>query len=212
MNTNEKLKQASLEAELAELKNTEEFDWTPSADFERKMETALNKKRVPVRRYIALIAAAMLLLVATLAFLIPMMRNDSESQGEDISENGENSTIIDSVDIPAQPEYIPEGYYMNSCTVWADGSLQIEYIDGENQILFQSYPASAVDLSVFEEVVSNVDINGNQGFAANNFNGCLNNNIAWADGQYSYVITNSVGVNLEELVKIAISVEREESE
>lgn len=212
MNTNEKIKQASLEAELAELKNTEGFDWTPSADFERKMETALNKKRVPVRRYIALIAAAMLLLVATLAFLIPMMRNDSESQSADISENGENSTIIDSVDIPAQPEYIPEGYYMNSCTVWADGSLQIEYIDGENQILFQSYPASAVDLSVFEEVVSNVDINGNQGFAANNFNGCLNNNIAWADGQYSYVITNSVGVNLEELVKIAISVEREESE
>lgn len=210
MNIDEKLKQASLEAELAELKNTKESkDWTPSDDFERKMKGILDKKRIPVRRYVAMIAAAMLLLVATLAFLIPMFRNDGENQNADISEN---SAIIDAVDLPAQPEYIPEGYYMNSCTVWADGSLQIEYIDGENQILFQSYPASSVDLSVFEEVVSNVDINGNLGFAANNYNGCLNNNIAWADGNYSYVITNSEGVNLEELVRIAVSVEREEIE
>ena len=101
---------------------------------------------------------------------------------------------------------------MNSCTVWADGSLQIEYMNGENKIFFQSYPANEVDLSAFEEVISNVDINGNAGFAANNFNGLVNNNIAWADGNYSYVITNSDGVNLEELVKIAVSVEREESE
>ncbi len=210
MRVDEKLKQAALKAELDLLENAEEREWNQTPEFERKMSTLLGRRRISAKRRILLIAAAVLLIavfVASLPFLIKRPEQHNTSQTESVDES-----VISGVDVPVKPEYIPEGYYMNSCTVWADGSLQIEYMNGENKIFFQSYPANEVDLSAFEEVISSVDINGNAGFAANNFNGLANNNITWTDGNYSYVITNSDGVRLEELVRIALSVNTESEE
>ncbi|MBR6784238.1 MAG: DUF4367 domain-containing protein [Clostridia bacterium] len=204
MKTEEKLKQASLLAELCRLEEINESEFDPAPEFLTKPSLELKgRSNIKRKAVIAFAAAACIALALFSAVLLTKSPEKPEESGE---------AAISNVDIPVKPEYIPEGYYMNSCTVWADGSLQIEYMNGENKIFFQSYPANEVDLSAFEEVISNVDINGNEGFAANNFNGLVNNNIAWADGNYSYVITNSDGVNLEELVKIAVSVEREESE
>lgn len=217
MNIDEKMKNAALEAEirsLAQLPEDGDIDWTPSERHEAEMSKKLSApKRVRAWRRIAVASAAAVLAV-TAAAAVPLLQSESEHPSKSADESIEtpkfyNNTVSE-IEINAQPEYVPEGYQINSCTVWADGSLQIEYINGENKILFQSYPASEVDLSAFEEVVGNVDINGNEGFAANNFNGMYSNNIAWNDGNYSYVITNSDGVLLEELVRIALSVNTED--
>ncbi len=210
MRIDEKLKQAALKAELDLLEAAEEREWDSTPEFARKIDLLLGRRRISKKRRILLIAAAVLLIavfVASLPFLRKSPEQHNISQTESVDES-----VISGVDVPVKPEYIPEGYYMNSCTVWADGSLQIEYMNGENKIFFQSYPANEVDLSAFEEVISSVDINGNAGFAANNFNGLANNNIAWSEGGYSYIITNSQGVELEELVRIALSVNTEGEE
>lgn len=200
MKTNEKLKQAALMAELNLLENGKEAEWQPTRAFNEKIDVLLCKRRTLTKRQIVIIAVAVLIIALSVTVL-PLLKSGTEEPFE-----GAEESIISGVEVPVKPEYIPEGYYMNSCTVWADGSLQIEYIDGENKIFFKSYPAEEVDISAFEEIISNIDINGNAGFTANNFNGFANNNVAWNDGNYSYVITNSEGVRLEELVRIALSV------
>lgn len=214
MKLEEKLKQAALKAELDLLDSAEEVEWSPSCEFKRKIDSLLCKRRISAKRRIAVLVAAVILLAASIAILLPLMLGEEEGILQESSESNFYNNTVSEIEINAQPEYIPEGYSINSCTVWADGSLQIEYVNGENMIVFRSYPASEVDVSAFGEIIGNVDINGNAGFAANDFNGFTNNNIAWADGNYSYIITNSDGVKLDELVRIALSVntETEESE
>lgn len=219
MKQNEKLKLAALEAELKlldSLPDESEAEWTPSEEFKAKINELLSEhkpERFTKRRIVYIIAAVLLLALAfaVVPFLMgepeyPDISDNSNSNGENIS--GILSAVINDtdVDITAKPEYIPEGYTVNSCTVWADGSLQIEYINGNEQIYFRSYPADEVDLSAFETVIGNVDINGNTGFYANNLDGMINNNLAWNSGNYSYIITNADGVPLDEMVRIALSV------
>ncbi len=208
MNINEKLKKASLEAEkraLTQIPDNEHIDWIPSKGFDIQSERS--KRTRPWRRVVAVSAAA--IFVISLACALPLMRSEQSPDDEAnkvLTQNNFYNNTVSDIEIIAQPEYIPEGFVINSCTVWADGSLQIEYINGENKIVFQSYPASEVDISAFDEIIKDIEINGNAGFAANNFQGAYNNNVAWNDGNYSYIITNSRGVDLEELVKVALSV------
>jgi hypothetical protein len=222
MNTNEKLKKASLEAEkeaFFDLPDDENIEWTPSERFEANIAkiTVGKTKGLNIKRRIAVIVAAALFAVS-LTVCIPLITNGPEGSvssessvpdGVTVSTpyNGFHNNTVSDIEINAQPEYIPEGFIINSCTVWQDGSIKIEYINGDNAILFQSYPAEEVDISAFEEIIKDIDINGNEGFAANNFNNQYNNNIAWNDGKYSYIITNSEGVELEELIKVALSVD-----
>ncbi len=215
MNINEKLKNASLEAEkeaFLNLPDDENIAWTPSERFQSDIAkiTVGRTKRFSLKRRILAISAAVLS-VAAVAVSVPLMTNEPETSKPEISATYNNfyNNTVSEIEIVAQPEYIPKGYTVNSCTVWTDGSLQIEYINGENKIVFKSYPADEVDVSAFDEVIEKLDINGNDGFAANNFNGALNNNIAWNDGNFSYIITNDMGVELEELVKVALSVNSE---
>ena len=224
MNIDKKLKKASLEAEkeaFLQLPDDKDIVWTPSEKFEADIKSIAPEKSKGLflkRRILALSAAA--LLIAAVAVCVPLMKGEPEISVPDVSapevskehndpySNFYNNAVSD-IEIIAQPEYIPEGYTVNSCTVWTDGSMQIEYLDGENRIIFQSYPASEVDLSAFEDIIGKIDINGNDGFAANNNNGIYSNNIAWNDGEYSYIITNDNGVELEELIKVALSVNTE---
>lgn len=227
MKIDEILKKAALEAEkknVSSIPDDDSIDWTPAKSFEVKVHFA---KPFRQRRYIALIASATVVAVSVFC-AVPLLKTvspdtfdtslewaqgdieqDSSAIPNDPTCNVSKSPVFDqsSCEEFAQPEYIPDGYSINNLVANSDGSVHIEYTNGEDTIVFQSGPSELLDISDFEEVVGDVNINNNQGFMGNNINGYINNGIAWSDGEFNYLITNSLGgVTLDELMKIAESV------
>ncbi len=211
MNGKDRLKTALLEAEknkYASLPEDDLIDWTPSAEFEAKIKCVLTnntktrRNRIKIR--LAVVAAA--LVVISSACIVMLSNGEDSATSGSLTSDVSDTDVNTNMDIPFMPDYIPAGYMLNSCKIWSDGSLEIEYINGENQLYFRSYPAEEVDLSVFEEVLHTENMSGLEIFQANNYNGVANNNVAWNNGNYSFVITNTDGIPLEEMIRIALSV------
>ncbi|MBQ3230326.1 MAG: DUF4367 domain-containing protein [Clostridia bacterium] len=223
MKINEKLKRASLEAEITEYKkipDDSEIDWEPSKEFNEKSEVLLQSVQAPKRRFLtpARVAVCASIAVAAAILAVGHIASPNGLFGESVyySENvtSEISPALEEV----YPKYIPDGYVLSDKEFSVNGSTRLEYTNGNSKIVFYSYPAKKIDYSQFDDVIGVFETSENIFMNATNFapvetpEFLANNSIAWNNGSETFVVLNNADVSVDELLKIAQSVEENETD
>lgn len=105
------------------------------------------------------------------------------------------------------PEYLPEGYAMNSCRVIAESLVEISYTDGDNSIIYRT-EKTIDNISGDYNSYSNteVEVLGDSSVTLNSTEGIYYNGV-WNNDDFSYSLSVQKGLDRETFLRIIESVE-----
>lgn len=226
MISDERLRKAAQKVEesmLASLPEPEECEFTPSPEFERKMEKRARRASHPIRHRILKAAACFLLVVlvggggiltfsveARAAF-VTWVREVYETQFIYRLFQANEEALDDTV---YRPTWVPSDYQMISDSI-LDGTSSIVYRNTANELaVFTYFKKSATAQSVFQverdgtESYSQVSINGISADMYIASKGGESNVLIWTDESTGVIFCISAPFDKNELIKMAESVER----